>query len=134
MKILLFLAALAIATPAVAGVTIVAPVNNSNVATSVQYVATATTTCAKGVSAMGIYTAPNVLAYAVNGSTLNTGLTLNPGTYNTVVEEWDNCGGASTTPVTIFVSASAAELQVTAPANNAVVSTQVQYAATARSS
>ena len=131
---LLLLAALAIATPAVAGVTIVAPVNNSNVATSVQYVATATTTCAKGVSAMGIYTAPNVLAYAVNGSTLNTGLTLNPGTYNTVVEEWDNCGGASTTPVTIFVSASAAELQVTAPANNAVVSTQVQYAATASSS
>src|SRR4029077_8146997 len=66
MKMLsLFAAALAIATPAVAGVSVVAPINNSNVATSVQYVANATTTCAKGVSAMGIYTAPYVLAYTV---------------------------------------------------------------------
>ena len=76
-------AALAIATPAIAGVSVVAPLNNSNVASSVQYAASATTTCAKGVSAMGIYTAPNVLAYTVNGSTLNTELTLSPGTYNT---------------------------------------------------
>ena len=58
MKILPLIAALAIATPAVAAVSVVAPLNNSNVATSVQYVATATTTCPKGVSAMGIYTAP----------------------------------------------------------------------------
>jgi len=29
---------------------------------------------------------------------------LNPGTYDTVVEEWDKCGGAATTPVTITVS------------------------------
>jgi len=127
-------AALAIATPAIAGVSVVAPVNNSNVATSVQYVATATTTCAKGVSAMGIYTAPNVLAYTVSGSTLNTVLTLKPGRYNTVVQEWDNCGGTSTTPVTILVSGSATEVQVTAPANNARVGTLVQYLATASTS
>ena len=134
MKMLPLLAALAIAAPAVAGVSVVAPVNNSNVSTSVQYVGTATTACAKGVSAMGIYTAPNALAYTVNGSALNTVLTLSPGTYNTVVEEWDNCGGASTTPVTIFVSGGASEVQVTAPANNAKVGTQVQFLATATSS
>jgi hypothetical protein len=134
MKTLPLFAALAIAAPAVAGVSVVAPIDNSNVATSVQYVATATTTCAKGVSAMGIYTAPNVLAYTVNGSTLSTALNLSPGTYNTVVEEWDNCGGASTTPVTIFVSGGASEVQVTAPANNAKVPTQVQFLATASSS
>src|SRR6266849_6552712 len=116
--------ALAIATPAVAGVSVLAPVNNSNVATSVQYVATATTTCNKGVSAMGIYTAPNVLAYTVNGSALNTDLTLNPGTYHTVVQEWDNCGGTSTTAITILVSGSASQVQVMAPTNNARVATQ----------
>jgi len=126
--------ALATASPAVAGVSVIAPVHNSNVATRVQYVATATTTCAKGVSAMGIYTGPNVLAYTVSGSTLNTELTLNPGTYNTVVQEWDNCGGVDKAAVTIFVKGGAAEVQVTAPANNARVATQVQYVATASSS
>src|SRR6267143_6949246 len=134
MRMLPLFAALAIATPAIAGVSVVAPVHNSTVATRVQYVANATTTCAKGVSAMGIYTAPNVLAYTVSGSTLNTELTLNPGTYNTVVQEWDNCGGVDKAAVTIFVKGGAAEVQVTAPANNARVATQVQYVATASSS
>jgi acid phosphatase len=55
---------------------------------------------------MGIYTAPNVVAYKVSGASLNTSLTLSPGTYNTVVQEWDKCGGASKTPVTITVSGS----------------------------
>jgi hypothetical protein len=36
MKMLPLVAALAIAAPAVAGVSVVAPINNSNVATSVQ--------------------------------------------------------------------------------------------------
>ena len=53
---------------------------------------------------MGIYTAPSVLAYTVSGASLNTSLTLGAGTYNTVVQEWDKCGGASKTPITITVS------------------------------
>jgi hypothetical protein len=53
---------------------------------------------------MGIYTAPGVLAYLVNGASLNYSLALGAGTYNTVVQEWDGCGGASTTPITITVS------------------------------
>src|SRR5713101_120907 len=134
MKMFAVFVALAGAIPAVAGVSVVVPVNISNVATSVQYVATATTTCSKGVSSMGIYTAPGVLAYTVNGSSLNTELTLNPGTYHTTVQEWDNCGGSSATAITIIVSGSAAQVQVAAPANNATVATQVQYVATASSS
>jgi hypothetical protein len=70
----------------------------------VQYAATATTTCSKGVGSMGIYTAPGQLAYVSQGATLNTSLTLANGTYHTTVEEWDNCGGAATTPITITVS------------------------------
>jgi len=133
MKLFSLFAALAIATPAIAGVSVSAPVNNSSVATSVQYVATATTGCNKGVSAMGIYTAPNVLAYTVNGSSLNTQLSLSPGTYYTVVQEWDNCGGSSATPITIQVSGGASQVQVVAPANNARVAAQVQFVATASS-
>jgi hypothetical protein len=134
MKMLPLFAALAIASPAVAGVSVVAPLNNSNVATSVQYVATSTTTCAKGVSAMGIYTAPNVLAYTVSGSKLNTVLSLNPGTYITVVQEWDNCGGSDKTPVAITVagSQSGGSVLVTAPTNNSAVSPSVQFVASAK--
>src|SRR5690349_17247371 len=95
---------LSCASSALASVYVSAPSNNANVATSVQYVATASTSCSKGVAAMGIYTAPYVLAYKVNGAKLSTILNLNPNTtYYTVVQEWDNCGGASTTPITIHV-------------------------------
>jgi acid phosphatase len=52
---------------------------------------------------MGIYKAPGVLVYTVAGSSLNTYLTLSPGTYNAVVQEWDKCGSTKT-PVTITVS------------------------------
>jgi hypothetical protein len=133
MKRLALFVALATAAPAFAGVSVNAPVNNSNVANTVQYVAKATTTCAKGISAMGIYTAPNVLAYTVNGSSLNTLLTLNAGTYNTVVQAWDNCGGVGKMPITIFVKGNVSEVRVSAPTNNAKVATQVQFVATASS-
>ncbi len=82
-----------------------APANNSNVATSVQYVAKATTACAAGVGKMGIYTSPTTLAYQVNGGSLNTNLTLNPGTYATTVQAWDNCGGIAVATVNINVKA-----------------------------
>ena len=128
MKSLILFLALATAVPAVAGVSVTAPANQSNVPTTVQYVATATTTCAHGVSAMGIYTAPGVLAYTVSGSSLNTELTLNPGTYNTVVQEWDNCGGATKTPITITVGG---PVKVTAPVNGSSVGSPVQFVASA---
>jgi hypothetical protein len=91
------------ASLAFAGVTVSEPKNNSNVAATVQYVASATTSCSKGISAMGIYSAPGKLVYTVGGAAINTLLTFAPGTYNTTVEEWDNCGGASTAQVTINV-------------------------------
>jgi major membrane immunogen (membrane-anchored lipoprotein) len=131
-KSLILFVALATAVPAVAGVSVTAPANQSNVPTTVQYVATATTTCAHGVSAMGIYTAPGVLAYTVSGSSLNTELTLNPGTYNTVVQEWDNCGGATKTPITITVGGG--PVKVTAPANGSSVGSPVQFVASATTS
>ena len=85
-------------------VNVTAPSNGAKTGQQVQFVASSGTGCGKGVAAMGIYTAPGVLAYTHNGSSLNTELTLSPGTYNTVVQEWDKCGGAATTPITITVS------------------------------
>jgi hypothetical protein len=82
---------------------------------------------------MGIYTAPGVLAYSSGGASLNTNLALNPGTYNTVVEEWDNCGGAATSPITITVGSQSA-VDITSPTNNSIVGSPVNFAATATSS
>ena len=92
---------------AFAGVTVTAPTKGATVQSPVHYAATAgSTSCSKGVASMGIYTAPGVLTYVTNGTSLSTDLTLSPGTYNTTVEQWDYCGGASSTAVTITVSSS----------------------------
>jgi phospholipase C len=86
------------------GVTVSTPQPGATVTSPVQYVASATTnTCAQGVSAMGIYV-NNQLIYTVNGNQLNTQINLNDGPEHTVVEEWDNCGGAAYTTVDLTVS------------------------------
>src|SRR5205809_806119 len=99
----LFATVVLLVLPAFASVTVSVPGTGTIVGSPVHFAATATSTCASGVSAMGIYTAPYVLAYKISGSSLNTYLTLSPGTYNAVVQEWDACGSTKT-PVTITVS------------------------------
>jgi len=46
---------------------------------------------------MGIYV-NNKLVYVVNGTKLDTQLSLAAGAQHTVVEEWDRCGGPPTQP------------------------------------
>jgi major membrane immunogen (membrane-anchored lipoprotein) len=124
---------LSCAPAAFAGVTVTSPANGSTVTGSVSYVASATTSsCSKGVASMGIYTAPGVLAYVENGSNLNTTLSLNAGTYSTTVEEWDYCGGAATTPITITVSGgSGSGVTVTSPKAGGNVGSPVNFTASA---
>jgi hypothetical protein len=130
----LFVCLVSMAVPAAfAGVSVSAPNNGSTVQSPVHYIATSTSTCSKGVASMGIYTANSQLAYTTQGNTLNTNLNLSPGTYHTVVEEWDYCGGATTVPVTITVS-NASGVQVSSPANDNTVSDPVSFVATASSS
>ena len=124
-------------TLALASVSVSTPANGSTVSTTVRYVASASSSCSKGVSAMGIYTAPYQLAYTTPGAKLDTALTLNPGVYNTVVEEWDNCGGASVIPITITVgsggSGGSGQVTVTTPKTNSTVASTVPYEASATS-
>jgi major membrane immunogen (membrane-anchored lipoprotein) len=115
------------------GVTVTSPTNNSTIPSPAHYSATATSSCSKGVAAMGIYTAPYQLAYQTNGASLDTNLSLSPGTYNTTVQEWDNCGSSSSTPVSITVTSSGSGVTVTSPANNSTVSSPVHYVASAYS-
>jgi hypothetical protein len=75
------------------GVWITSP-ESGGVGSPVSYAATATSNCSKGVASMGVYV-DNQLNYVVNGAKLNTSLTLKPGDHDTVVQEWDQCGGST---------------------------------------
>jgi hypothetical protein len=86
-----------------ASVNVTSPVANSSVGTSVPFVATATSSCAQGVAAMGVYV-NNQLIYQANGTTLNAPITLPVGNQTAVVQEWDFCGGSTTTPVSFTVT------------------------------
>jgi hypothetical protein len=84
--------------------TVVSPTNGGVVTSRVHYVASAQApACSSGIAAMRIYKAPNVAVYTVKGSSLDTYISLAPGSYNTVVQAWDNCGGVYKTPVGITV-------------------------------
>jgi len=98
---------LALTAPAFAAPTVTSPTTGATVTSPVHYVASATTaTCSKGVASMGVYV-NNKLIYTVNGTKLNTEITLAPGAEHTVVEEWDYCGGAAYTTIDLTVEASA---------------------------
>ena len=116
------------------GVKVTTPLPNTTVTSPVSYVATATTSCAKGVASMGIYV-NNKLIYVVNGASLNTSITLATGAQHTVVEEWDKCGGAAYTTINLTVTSSTSKqvksISVT-PANASVnVGSQLQFDAVA---
>src|SRR5215472_17351477 len=119
-----------LAAPAFANVIVSSPSNGATVGAPVHYVATATTTtCSKGVASMGVYV-DNELIYVQNGTSLNANISIKTGKHDTVVEEWDFCGGATFTHVPITVSAQTG-VWVTSPANNSSVSSPVNYVATA---
>jgi hypothetical protein len=121
---------LVLAASAVASVTVSSPSNGATVGSPVSYVATAaTSTCSAGVASMGIYV-DGALVYVVNGASLNTNWALAPGTYSTVVEEWDHCGGATYKTLTITVAGQTG-VWVTSPANNSDVASPANYVATA---
>jgi hypothetical protein len=123
---------LAFAAPAFATVSVSSPSNGATVSSTVSYAASATTnTCSKGVASMGVYV-DNRLLFIVNGTKLNTALSVSPGSHNTVVEEWDFCGGSTFISMEITVTALAG-VHVTSPANNSSVSSPANYVATATS-
>ncbi len=101
-KLLVCLCALAL--PAFAGVTVNSPSNGASVGSPVHFVASASSpACSKGVSAIGVYTAPGVLAKVVNGTSLDAYISMNSGTQYPVVQEWDNCGWSAKVQLTVNV-------------------------------
>jgi len=119
---------LASASPALATVTISSPANNSSVSSPVAYQATASSACSTGIAAMGVYV-NNKLVVTQNGASLSASVPLNSGYYNTVVQEWDNCGGSTTALANITVGgggqpSTTTAVAVSSPANNSTVSSR----------
>ena len=115
-------------SPAFADVTVQSPGSGATVSSPVTYKASSTTNCSRGVASMGVYV-DNQLQYVSNGNTLNTSLPIGVGNHNTVVEEWDYCGGATYTQMSLNVT-NQAGVYVTSPADGATVGSPVTYAAT----
>ena len=86
-----------------AGISVTSPANGSVVTAQVPFVASATTTCPAGVAATGVYVNNN-LVYKTAGATLNAPITLGVGPQYAVVQAWDQCGGATTTPLNLTVT------------------------------
>lgn len=83
---------------------VVSPTKGGAPTSPVHFVASATAqNCSAGIASMRIYTAPGVAAYTVNSSSIDTYLSMANGTYNTVIQAWDNCGNVYKTPVSITV-------------------------------
>jgi 6-phosphogluconolactonase (cycloisomerase 2 family) len=86
-------------------ITVTSPENDSKSTSPVQFEATASSPeCTQGISAMRVYSAPGVIAYTVNADKLNVYLNLNPGTNDTTVVAYDNCGGTASVNVTVTAS------------------------------
>ena len=94
----------AYASPTVA---IISPKSGLSSGSPVFFEAYATSDCAKGISAMRIYTAPGVNAFTSSGAHIEHFITLQDGSYNTAVQAWDNCGGVSKATVVLTVHSTA---------------------------
>lgn len=105
-KLKVFVCLLACALPAVAGVTVTAPTDGASAGSPVHFTASSSSSCSKGVAAMGVYTAPGVLATVQNGNKLDADVTMPSGTQYPVVQEWDNCGSSSKVQVKVNVASS----------------------------
>ena len=126
--------ATALASPAFATVVIHSPANAVTTGSSVTFNASATTsTCSSGVAAMGVYI-DNNLKYQVSATSINTAISVSAGAHNAVIQEWDNCGGATTAAVNFTASGSSSGVNVTSPANGSTVASPTPFIATASTS
>jgi hypothetical protein len=85
------------------GVTIVSPRSGSYVTSPVRFVASATASTGKVITAMRIYV-DNISAYTVSGASLNTSLTLLRGGHYVVIQAWDNTGGVYRSAMSLTVN------------------------------
>lgn len=124
----LFILPFTLASYGIASVSVSSPSNGATVGSPVQYVASSSSGCSKGVASMGVYV-DNALVHVVNGNNLDASISMSAGSHHTVVQEWDYCGGSTYTPVDLSVT-NDSNVWVNSPVPNSTVGSQVRYAAT----
>lgn len=87
------------------GVTIQTPAANANVASPVQFIASAVAPAGRRIDAMRIYV-DSKTAYTVYAASLNTALSLAAGVHNINVQAWDNTGAVYIKTMNINVTSS----------------------------
>ncbi len=95
---------LSFAVFAFSGVSVSSPGSGTSVQNPVHFVAAATTSCSKGVGAIGIYDNYKLITF-LKGAKLDTSIYLGSGLHShTTVQSWDNCGGYSKSNLTLNVN------------------------------
>ncbi len=126
----LLLSARLFAAPAL---TVSSPQDGWKVNSPVYFAASATSpTCAKGIATIRIYAAPHMAVFSVDAAQFETFVNLKPGTYDTVVQAWDNCGDVTKVQRKVTVI-STAGVTVYSPANRSEVSSPARFVASASS-
>lgn len=131
LSFLLFLGCLAAFAASTPVVTVTFPSNGATVHGPVYYAASASSPdCPKGIASMRIYSGPYISAYTVNAAQFSTFISLAPGSYSTVVQSWDYCGGVGKTPINVTVS-STGGVTVYTPTVNAAWASPIHFVASA---
>ena len=113
--------------------TVTSPQSGWSVNSPIYYAASARSPgCVKGIAAMRIYAAPHLAVFSIDAPQFETFVNLKPGTYNTVVQAWDNCGGVTKAAVKVTVAASGG-VTVYSPANHTVATSPMRFIAGASS-
>ena len=81
---------------------------------------------------MRIYVTPHVAVFSIDAAQFSTFVNLKPGTYNTLIQAWDNCGEVAKVGVKVIVSATGG-VTVYSPANRSEVPSPVRFVAGAAS-
>lgn len=97
-------AAVPLKVKSAAGVTVYLPAGKSD-SSPVHFAASAqNSACAKGMSALRIYTGPGVSPYTIQGGSLDAYVALPSKNYAPVVQAWDNCGHVFKSSISLAVS------------------------------
>jgi len=113
-----------------ASITITSPLDGAVVTNPVHFLVSAYDP--NGVAALQIYAVPGKVAYQTTSSNIDTNLTLAPGNYAVVVQEWSNSGAFLKKTVHITVQNAAPTVRIGSPVAGTTVADPVHVMASAK--
>lgn len=113
--------------------TVSSPLDGWKVNSPIYFAASASSpTCAKGIATIRIYAAAHMAVFSIDAAQFETFVNLKPGTYDAVVQAWDNCGEVTMVQRKVTVM-STPGVTVYSPANNGTANSPARFVASASS-